>query len=92
MIFTGTYGYDQALSRDPASLSYVYELDEKNWLLMLDSSQYEPKNLVEGRIKEETLQWARQQLESSQGAGRFLSFPSPITTFCPRAACTQPSA
>lgn len=60
------YGYDQALSRDPASLSYVYALDEKNWLLMLDSSQYEPKNLVEGRIKEETLQWAREQLEAAR--------------------------
>ena len=66
------YGYDQALSRDQSSLSYVYELDEKNWLLMLDSSQYEPKNLVEGRIKDETLEWARQELEKAREQGIFV--------------------
>ena len=42
------YGYDQALSRDVSSLSYVYALDDRNWLLMLDSCQYEPDNKVEG--------------------------------------------
>ncbi len=66
------YGYDQALSRDPASLSYVYELDEKNWLLMLDSSQYEPQNLVEGRIREETMEWAGQQLDAAREQGIFV--------------------
>ena len=34
------YGYDQAISRDDASLSYVYQLDERNRLLMLDTCQY----------------------------------------------------
>ncbi|HBG12377.1 MAG TPA: metallophosphoesterase, partial [Clostridium sp.] len=43
------FGYDQARSRDEDSLSYVYELDEKNWLLMLDSAQYEPLNKVGGK-------------------------------------------
>ena len=56
------YGYDQALSRDSSSLSYVYALDEKNWLLMLDSCQYEPENKVEGRIKDSTLAWMDEQL------------------------------
>ena len=66
------YGYDQAMSRDPASLSYVYELDGRNWLLMLDSSQYDPVNLVEGRIKEETLLWAGEQLKAAREQGIFV--------------------
>lgn len=66
------YGYDDALSRDEASLSYVYELDEKNWLLMLDSCQYDPRNLVEGRIKEETLAWMEEELQKAQEQGIFV--------------------
>lgn len=66
------YGYDDALSRDEASLSYVYKLDEKNWLLMLDSCQYDPKNLVEGRIKEETLAWMEEELQKAQEQGIFV--------------------
>ena len=63
------YGYDQAISRDSASLSYVYQLDERNRLLMLDSCQYEPENLVEGRIKAETLVWMDGQLKKAQEDG-----------------------
>ena len=63
------YGYDQAISRDSASLSYVYQLDDRNRLLMLDSCQYEPKNMVEGRIKAETLQWMDEQLEKAKEDG-----------------------
>ncbi len=63
------FGYDQARSRDEDSLSYVYELDEKNWLLMLDSAQYEPLNKVGGRIKEETLHWMNVQLEEAKDLG-----------------------
>lgn len=66
------YGYDQALSRDTDSLSYVYPLDEKNWLLMLDSAQYEPVNLVEGRIREETLEWMDEQLAAAREKGIFV--------------------
>lgn len=66
------YGYRQALSRDEASLSYVYALDEKNWLLMLDSCQYEPENLVEGRIRPETLTWAEKQLIKAKEDGIFV--------------------
>ena len=66
------YGYDQALSRDSSSLSYVYGLDEKNWLLMLDSCQYEPENKVEGRIKESTLAWMDEQLLKAREQGIFV--------------------
>ncbi len=63
------FGYDQARSLDQNSLSYVYELDEKNWLLMVDSAQYEPYNKVGGRIKEETLAWMKTQLEEAKKLG-----------------------
>ena len=66
------YGYDQARSRDSSSLSYVYALDEKNWLLMLDSCQYEPENKVEGRIKESTLAWMDEQLLKAREQGIFV--------------------
>lgn len=35
------FGYDQAYSRDPASLSYVVRLTEDTFLLMLDTNKYE---------------------------------------------------
>lgn len=66
------YGYDQALSRDENSLSYVYELDEKNRLLMLDSCQYDPENLVEGRLKAETITWAWEQLAQARESGAYV--------------------
>lgn len=66
------YGYDQAFSRDSASLSYAYALDEKNWLIMLDSAQYDPVNLVEGRIREETLEWMDDLLAQAQEQGIFV--------------------
>ena len=66
------YGYDQALSRDDSSLSYVYALDDRNWLLMLDSCQYEPDNKVEGRLKDSTMAWANEQLARAKEEGMFV--------------------
>lgn len=63
------FGYDQALCRDEASLSYIYELDEKYWIMMLDTCQYEPVNLVGGRIREETLLWMEEWLREAEAAG-----------------------
>ena len=36
---------------------------------MLDTCQYEPVNLVGGRIREETLVWMDEQLEAASEAG-----------------------
>lgn len=63
------FGYDQAVSRDETSLSYIFPLDEKNWLMMLDSAQYEPVNLVGGRIRNSTVTWMREQLEAAKELG-----------------------
>lgn len=59
------FGYGEALSRDPYSLSYTYELPDKTWLLMLDSCQYEDDALVGGMIRSGTYEWMDQQLENA---------------------------
>lgn len=59
------FGYNQAVSRDPASLSYVYELTDGTWLLMLDSCQYEGGSQVGGMIRRETYQWMDMVLEQA---------------------------
>lgn len=57
------FGYDQSPNRDEASLSYVYPLDPKHWLLMMDSCIYDDRNHVEGRISEATLKWMEVHLQ-----------------------------
>lgn len=57
------FGYNEALSRDDSSLSYTYQLDDFNRLLMLDSCQYENGNLVGGMIRLDTYDWIEEQLE-----------------------------
>lgn len=63
------FGYDQAFSRDEASLSYLYALDDTHWMAMLDTCQYEDRNHVEGRIKEETLDWLDGYLAQAREQG-----------------------
>lgn len=59
------FGYGEALSRDPASLSYTYQLTDGTWLLMLDSCQYEDGALVGGMIRGETYQWIDEVMEEA---------------------------
>lgn len=59
------FGYREALSRDPVSLSYVYQLTDGTWLLMLDSCQYENGAQVGGMIRSETYQWIDKVLEKA---------------------------
>ena len=63
------FGYVAADSQDPASLSYLYKLDDYYWLLMLDSCQYDPVNRVGGMIRGETYDWMEKQLESAWEEG-----------------------
>lgn len=70
--FEGIYsdfGYDEAVSRDEYSLSYVYQLDEYNRLLMLDTCQYEGAAQVGGMIKSETYDWIELQMEDAWEQG-----------------------
>jgi len=63
------FGYDQAISRDEASLSYIYALDENHWMMMIDSCQYEDYNHVNGRLKPATMEWMAEQLKLAAGLG-----------------------
>ncbi len=66
----GDYGYDEAVSRDLASLSYVYELPDGTWLLMLDSCQYENGSQEGGMIRPETYEWMEDCLEEAWHSNR----------------------
>lgn len=60
------FGYDEAMDRDEASLSYMYRADDRYWLMMLDSCQYDPENKIGGRIRKETLAWMSGWLEKAR--------------------------
>ncbi len=59
------FGPDRALAADESSFSYVYELAEDLRLLFLDANAAG----AGGKLKEETLQWAREQLGAAEEAG-----------------------
>lgn len=63
------FGYNEAVSRDSASLSYVYQIDDYNRALMLDTCQYEPYNQVGGMIQEDTYDWIEEQMEDAWDLG-----------------------
>ena len=58
------FGYEQALSRDDASLSYLASLAPKLWCLMVDVNANESSNTV----RSETLAWAEAQLKKAREA------------------------
>lgn len=63
------FGYDQAADRDPNSLSYLYKLDDRYWLMMLDTCIYDPVNEDGGRIRQSTLRWMKPWLEQAKKEG-----------------------
>ncbi len=63
------FGWNQAVSRDAASFSYIYALREDVWLMMLDTAQYEPVNLVDGRVRQETMAWMDANLQAAKDQG-----------------------
>jgi 3',5'-cyclic AMP phosphodiesterase CpdA len=63
------FGYKEAVSRDSASLSYVYQLDQNTRIMMIDSCQYEPKALIGGMIKDDTYAWMENQLADAADKG-----------------------
>ncbi len=67
----GAFGYDDALQRDSASLSYLAELDEKIWLLAIDSNQHQDQStsVSAGRILPETMEWALRILREAKEKG-----------------------
>jgi hypothetical protein len=59
--YYSAYGYGQAISRDPQSLSYVAQAFPDLWIMGLDACEYENNTtiaIVGGRLKAETQEWA----------------------------------
>lgn len=63
------FGYDEAASCAPDSLSYLYILNETTWILMLDTCVYDPENYVFGEIQWETVEWMEQILKNAYAQG-----------------------
>ena len=61
----GYFGYNDAISRDKSSLSYLAKPSKDIWLLMLDTNQYEDnmklnKSQHDGLIGPETFEWIKE--------------------------------
>ena len=66
------FGYGEAISRDPHSLSYIAEPVKGLRLLMLDSCKYEQNRnfpVSGGEIKQGTLDWIKTNVSKAQKAG-----------------------
>ena len=63
------YGYNDALSKDTDSLSYVWELSDDLRIMMIDSNMYEYYAKVGGIIKDSTYEWMEEQFEDAYEAG-----------------------
>lgn len=66
----GEFGYDESISEDRTTLSYVYQLDEMTRILMLDTCQYSQGYAqVGGAILTDTYDWIEEQLEDAWRQG-----------------------
>lgn len=66
----GEFGYQEALERDPTSLSYLAEPQAGLWLLALDSCRYAEnqdghKPITDGKFSALTLQWIENILKEA---------------------------
>ncbi len=69
------FGYEDAISRDPASLSYLAEPVPGLWLFALDSVRYEDNRslgepVTAGAIRPQTLAWATHWLGEARRRGK----------------------
>lgn len=69
------FGYEQCLTKDPASLSYLAEPVPGLWLLALDSCLWRENTLdgqphVDGRFSPETLEWMESMLIRAKRRGK----------------------
>lgn len=67
-----SFGYDGALRRDEASLSYLSVLNESTWLLAIDTNRYDEYDkgyTSGGRIKPQTMEWILDILKEADSKG-----------------------
>jgi 3',5'-cyclic AMP phosphodiesterase CpdA len=66
------YGFDEAVHRDPHSLSYVAELQKGVWLMALDGCNYNNKfphlSLTAGSFSQETMSWIVDRLQEANAS------------------------
>lgn len=63
------FGYNEALNRDPSSLSYTVDLDENYRLLAIDACKYGESP---GVISPAVLQWIRDQAQTAKADNKHL--------------------
>lgn len=63
------FGFNEALSRDPSSLSYSVDLDSSYRLLAIDSCKYGESP---GVLTPAVLQWIREQVQDAKNDGKYL--------------------
>jgi len=68
----GSFGYEDALRRDTTSLSYLAMINERTWLLCIDSNRYDEHTTTSvsaGRIRQQTMEWALNILHEAKDKG-----------------------
>jgi 3',5'-cyclic AMP phosphodiesterase CpdA len=68
------FGYTQAAEKDKDSLSYLVEMSDNLWVLMLDTNMYDHNldagyPVTEGELSKSTLAWIGEQGASAKKAG-----------------------
>jgi 3',5'-cyclic AMP phosphodiesterase CpdA len=69
------FGYGEAISTDPNSLSYVAEPVPGTWILALDACRYRENAtspLVSGRFQPGTIKWISTQLANAKSQGKIV--------------------
>lgn len=69
----GPFGYEEALYRDPNSLTYIANPKAKLWILGIDSCNYgdrfQGSSWVAGNLSDETLAWIADKLTQAKAEG-----------------------
>ncbi|MCX7796330.1 MAG: metallophosphoesterase [bacterium] len=66
------YGYGEAISTDPNSLSYVVEPVQGFRIIAMDPCRYNPKATTGGGFSKETLNWILSQVSIARREGKFI--------------------
>ncbi|MCK5738717.1 metallophosphoesterase, partial [bacterium] len=72
----GAYGYDEAIARDPNSLSYIVEPVDGIWLFGMDACLYDQNTatttVTAGEFSPETLNWLETKLDEAAAQNKFV--------------------
>lgn len=69
----GPFGFEEAIEKDPNSLTYIAEPKDGLWILAIDACNYDSKypelSWVGGKISEDTMNWIAARLISAKEQG-----------------------